>query len=72
MTVAQLLDRWLEYLTPLREAGTIRGYRNHSKAIRATLGSVPVPRLTAQHLDRAYRQWLAEGRAAERSGSATP
>ena len=27
MTVTELLDRWLEYLTPLREPGTIRGYR---------------------------------------------
>ncbi|HTW09419.1 MAG TPA: hypothetical protein VME46_18075 [Acidimicrobiales bacterium] len=64
MSVTQLLDRWLDYLTPLREAGTIRGYRNHSKAIKTALGNVPMPRLTAQHLDRAYRAWLAEGRAA--------
>ena len=25
-TVGELLDRWLEYVTPLREPGTVRGY----------------------------------------------
>jgi integrase len=62
-TVTELLDRWLEYLTPLREPGTIRGYRQHAKAIEAAFGSVPVSKLSAQHLNRAYRTWLGQGRA---------
>lgn len=40
-TVSELLDRWLEYLTPLREPGTIRGYQQHAKAIKAAVGSSP-------------------------------
>ena len=64
LTVTDLLDRWLEYLTPRREPGTIRGYRQHAKAIKAAFGSVPVSKLSAQHLDRAYREWLGQGRAA--------
>ena len=64
MTVTELLDRWLEYLTPLREPGTIRGYRQHAKAITAAFGSVQVSKLSAQQLDRAYRTWLGQGRAA--------
>ncbi len=64
MTVTELLDRWLEYLTPLREPGTIRGYRQHSKAITVAVGSVQVSKLNAQQLDRAYRTWLGQGRAA--------
>jgi integrase len=64
MTVSELLERWLEYLTPLREPGTIRGYRQHSKAITAAIGSVQVSKLNAQQLDRAYRTWLGQGRAA--------
>jgi integrase len=64
LTVSDLLDRWLEYLTPLREPGTIRGYRQHAKAIKGAFGSVPVSKLNAQHLDRAYRAWVGQGRAA--------
>ena len=30
MTVSEMLEQWLEYLTPLREPGTIRGYRQHA------------------------------------------
>ena len=64
MTVTELLERWLEYLTPFREPGTIRGYRQHSKAITAAFGSVQVSKLNAQQMDRACRTWLGQGRAA--------
>ena len=60
-TVGELLDRWLEYLTPLREPGTIRGYATHVRRIKPVLGQIKVAKLTAQHLDRAYRDWLASG-----------
>lgn len=64
VTVAELLERWLDYLTPLWEPGTIRGYRQHAKAITAAFGSVQVSKLSAQQLDRAYWSWVGQGRAA--------
>ena len=60
-TVAELLDRWLEHVTPLREPGTIRGYASTIRRIEPVLGHVKVAKLTAQHLDRAYRDWLGRG-----------
>ena len=55
------LDRWIEFVTPLREPGTVRGYKSHIVRAKATLGHLKLTRLTAQHLDRAYSMWLAEG-----------
>ena len=72
MTVTELLERWLEYPTPLREPGTTRRYRHHSKAITAAVGSVQVSKLNAQQLERAYRTWLGQGQAARRCGNGTP
>jgi integrase len=60
-TVGELLDRWLEYVTPLREPGTVRGYATNVCRIKPVLGQIKVAKLTAQHLDRAYRDWLASG-----------
>jgi integrase len=60
-TVGEMLDRWIEYVTPLREPGTVRGYKSHSQRAKKTLGHVKLAKLTAQHLDRAYWTWLAEG-----------
>jgi integrase len=56
-TVGELLDRWLEHIRPQREPGTIRGYLSTIKRIKPVLGDVQVSKLTAQHLDRAYRKW---------------
>jgi hypothetical protein len=50
----------LPYVSPGQSAGTAR----HAKAIEAAFGSVPVSKLSAQHLDRAYQAWLGQGRAA--------
>ncbi len=60
-TVSELIDRWLDYLTPLREPNTIRGYRNHARAVKQAVGSIPVAKLSAQQLDRTYRGWLGDG-----------
>jgi integrase len=61
MTVAEYLQRWLDHLTPTRSPTTIRGYRFKVKRIDAKLGRVRLDKLTAQQLDRTYREWLDEG-----------
>ncbi|HEX6507606.1 MAG TPA: tyrosine-type recombinase/integrase [Chloroflexota bacterium] len=61
MTVGEMLDKWLEHLTPQRQPGTIRGYQTHVKRIKGRLGTIKVAKLTAQQLDTAYRAWIAEG-----------
>ncbi|MHB1496751.1 MAG: tyrosine-type recombinase/integrase [Acidimicrobiales bacterium] len=60
-TVAELLDRWVEHVSPTRQPGTIRGYQTHAKRIKEQVGKVKLLKLTAQQLDRAYRVWLDEG-----------
>jgi integrase len=61
MTLEQFLDRWIDHITPSRSPTTIRGYKFKVKRIAARLGRIPLQKLTAQQLDRAYRQWLEEG-----------
>lgn len=63
VTVAELLERWLEHITPLREPGTVRGHRTCAQAVIAELGRVRLTKLGAQELDRAYARWLATGLA---------
>lgn len=60
-TLAEYLDRWLDHIAATRSPTTVRGYRGKIKRIDARLGRVALAKLTAQHLDRAYRQWLDEG-----------
>jgi integrase len=60
-TVGELLDRWLEYVTPLRSPTTLRGYRTIIDRAKPVLGTVKVAKLNAQHLDHAYRDWLKDG-----------
>jgi integrase len=60
-TVSDYLNRWLTHITPSRSPTTIRGYRFKIKRISAKVGHHQVDKLTAQHLDRAYREWLDEG-----------
>ena len=57
----ELLERWLEHITPLREPGTVRGHRTCAQAVIAELGHVRLTKLGAQDLDRAYARWLAAG-----------
>jgi integrase len=61
LTMAEYIDRWIEYITPTRSSTTIRGYKAKAKRITAQLGSTRLDRVTAQHLDRAYHAWLSEG-----------
>jgi integrase len=60
-TLEEYLDRWLDHITPTRSPTTVRGYRFKVKRITAKLGHVQLDKLTAQHLDRTYREWLNEG-----------
>jgi hypothetical protein len=60
-TLSEYLGTWLDHITPTHSTTTIRGYRFKIKRIRAKLGSIRLDKLTAQHLDRAYREWLDEG-----------
>lgn len=60
-TLGEFLDRWLDHITPTRSPTTVRGYRFKVKRITAKLGRVRLEKLTAQHLDRTYREWLEEG-----------
>jgi integrase len=61
VTLDVFLQRWLEHLEPHREAQTIRGYRFKVRKIDAKLGRVQVGKLSAQMLDRTYREWHLEG-----------
>ncbi len=60
-TVGAYLDRWLTYVTPLRQPTTIRGYETIVKRLKDKLGEIKLSRLAARHLDEAFREWLAEG-----------
>lgn len=60
-TLAQYLERWLDHIAPSKSPTTVRNYRGKIKRINEKLGSTQLSKLTAQHLDRAYRQWLDEG-----------
>jgi integrase len=60
-TVAELLDSYIEDQVALLQPGTVRGYRDKSRRLKASLGPVRLTKLTAQQLDRTYRSWLTEG-----------
>lgn len=60
ITVADLLDRYIEEQVEVLQPGTVRGYRDKAKRLKASLGTVKLTKLAAQQLDRAYRAWLAE------------
>jgi integrase len=60
-TLSAYLDSWLEHIGPTRSSTTVRGYRFKINRISAKLGNIRLDKLTAQHLDRAYRAWLDEG-----------
>ncbi len=60
-TLSEFLDRWLDNIASTKSPTTIRGYRGKIKRIDQRLGNVRLAKLTAQHLDRAYREWLDEG-----------
>jgi integrase len=60
-TVAELLDRYIEDQLTELQPGTVRGYRDKARRLKASFGTVRLTKLTPQQLDRTYRSWLAEG-----------
>jgi integrase len=60
-TLDEYLHQWLDHITPTRSPATVRGYRFKVKRISTKLGRVRLDKLTAQQLDRTYREWLNEG-----------
>ncbi len=60
-TVAELLDRYIEGHVAVLQPGTVRGYRDKARRLKASLGPVRLTNLTLQQLDRTYRSWLTEG-----------
>jgi hypothetical protein len=57
-----------QYLPQVRDNLSPETYRNHASRVNrriiADLGHVQLAKLTALHLDRAYRQWRKDGLAA--------
>ena len=60
-TVGELLDTWLEFITPQRSPTSIRGYRDKVNRWKRAIGAMPVSKLTPKDLDLLYARWLAEG-----------
>lgn len=60
-TLGEFLDRWLDHVALGRSPTTIRDYRGKVKRIDEKLGNIRLSKLTAQHLDLAYKDWLNEG-----------
>jgi integrase len=57
ITVADLIDRWLDAIEPDRSISTMHGYRRITNVnIKPFTGAVRLDRLTGQHQDRLYRQ----------------
>ena len=61
VTLAQYLDRWLQYVEPTRQPGTFRGYRGRCARLKADLGALKLSKLAVHHLDETYARWLGEG-----------
>jgi integrase len=70
-TVAQYLENWLAFLDAQDELSvtTRAGYRRYVKLATHELGGIPLERLTAEDLDRAYAKLKTKG-GAPRSSSA--
>jgi integrase len=61
-TLGELLDRWLDHITPNRAAYTIDEYRRLiNKTIKPALGKVRLDRLSPRQLDAFYRSLQEKG-----------
>lgn len=61
-SVADLLDRWLEDIAPMRSVLTMKEHRRSVEVdIKPALGAVDLRKLTGRDLDRFYSQLLARG-----------
>lgn len=61
-SVAELLDRWLEDISPTRSLGTMKEHRRSVEVdIKPALGHIALHKLSARDLDHFYGQLLAQG-----------
>jgi integrase len=61
-SVADLVDRWLDDITPTRTAYTMREHRcSVERDIKPAIGAFPLDRLSARDLDQLYRELLGRG-----------
>ncbi len=61
-SVADLLDRWLDDITPTRTAYTTREHRRSvERGIKPVIGAVHLDRLSARDLDQLYRDLFERG-----------
>ena len=64
ITVATLLDQWLEYASPNLKFATVKRYRDVIRLhIKPSLGDAKVSELTAYRVQQQYSKWLARGYA---------
>ena len=54
VTVADVLDRWLEHAATQVRPGTLYGYRSVASKLKVALGTVPAAQLRADRLTRLY------------------
>ena len=61
-TFGELLDAWVEHITPMRHPKTVHEARRSIETrIRPALGHIRLDQLTGADLDRWYGRWLSEG-----------
>jgi integrase len=66
-TVAEQIERFLAWCDVHRQAATTHGYRKKLAYLSGYIGAIPLPRLTAEHLDIAYTAMLTDGGAGGRA-----
>jgi integrase len=61
-TFGELLDAWVEHITPMRHPKTVHEARRSIETrLRPALGRIRLDQLTSADLDRWYARWLSEG-----------
>jgi len=61
-TFGELLDAWVEHITPMRHPKTVHEARRSIETrLRPALGRIRLDQLTGADLDRWYGRWLSEG-----------
>jgi HNH endonuclease len=68
LNVGDLLDLWYEHVQPDLEATTAETYRHELGYVPDRLRSLPLRRLTTEHLEEMYRKLRTSGRKREGQG----
>lgn len=61
VTVADMLDRWIESVETQVRPVTLRGYRSNVRKLKKAIGSIKVTELRPEHLTKAYAGAMASG-----------